>query len=87
MRQSTDLSEKSIKNYSNAIRKISNDLVRLKLAYSSLEELMQSEDPVRLKEEYFDIPEHAELDKRGKNMYSAGFNKLIEYHQEKYSSP
>jgi predicted helicase len=84
MRKSTSLSEKSIKNYSNAIRKISNDLIRLKLAYSSLEELMQSEDLKRLKKEYFDIPEYKELDVRGKGMYSAGFSKLIDFHRSKY---
>ena len=83
MRQSTDLSEKSIKNYSNAIRKISNDLVRLKLSYSSLENLMQSEDLDRLKKEYFDIAEYKELDVRGKGMYSAGFNKLIDFHRSR----
>jgi predicted helicase len=86
MRKSTSLSEKSIKNYSQAIRKISNDLIRLKLAYSSLEELMQSEDLDRLKKEYFDIPDYKELDLRGKGMYSAGFNKLIEFHRSKHSA-
>lgn len=85
MRENTNLSEKSLKNYSQAIRKISNDLVRLKLTYSSLEELMQSEDLYTLKKEYFDIPEYRALDERGKGMYSAGFNKLIEYHQAKNS--
>jgi hypothetical protein len=86
MREHSDLSEKSIKNYTQAVRKINNDLVRLKLTYSSLEELMRSEDLVRLKEEYFGIPKYKELDERGKGMYSAGFNKLIEYHQSKYSA-
>jgi hypothetical protein len=84
MRESTKLSEKSIKNYNQAIRKISNDLVRLKLAYSSLTELMESEDLERLKKEYFDIPSYKELDVRGKGMYSAGFNKLIEFYRSKH---
>ena len=47
---------------------------------------MESEDLYALKEEYFEIPEYRELDKRGKGMYSAGFNKLIEYHQAKNSA-
>ena len=81
MRESKGLSEKTIKNYRQAVRKISNDLVRLKLAYSSLEELLCVEDLDALKDEYFSIPEYAELDKRGKSMYSAGFNRLIEYHR------
>ena len=86
MRETKGLSEKSVKNYRQAIRKISNDLVRRKLSYSSLEELLQSEDLDRLKKEYFDIPEYKELDERGKGMYSAGFNRLIEYHRSKYSA-
>ena len=40
---------------------------------------MQSEDLDELKEEYFNIPEFKELDVRGKGMYSAGFNRLIEF--------
>ena len=83
MRESTSLSEKTINNYSQAIRKISNDLVRLNLTYSSLVELMESEDPEKLKKEYFKIPEYKELDIRGNGMYSAGFNKLIEFHRSK----
>lgn len=86
MRENTSLSEKSRKNYSQAIRKISNDLVRRKLTYSSLEELMRAEDPNKLKEEYFEIAEYKDLDKRGKGMYSAGFNRLIEYHKSKISA-
>jgi predicted helicase len=84
MNDNTKLSEKTRKNYGQAVRKISNDLVRRKLAYSSLADLMQSEDPVKLKKEYFDIQEYKELDIRGKRMYSAGFNKLIEFHQSKF---
>lgn len=83
MKKSTSLSEKSIKNYTNAVRKISNDLVRKKLAYSSLEEILVSEDLDRLKKEYFDIPEYKELDVRGKGMYSAGFNKLVEFQRSR----
>lgn len=86
MKESKSLSEKTRKNYSQAIRKISNDLIRLKLAYGSLEELMESEDLYKLKEEYFEIPEYKELDIRGKSMYSAGFNRLIEFHQSRSST-
>lgn len=83
MRSETKLSEKTIKNYSQAVRKISNDLVRLKLAYSSLDEIMREEDLQNLKEEYFSIKEYKDLDERGKGMYSAGFNRLIAFHQFK----
>ena len=44
---------------------------------------MQLEDLDRLKKEYFDIPDYKELDVRGKGMYSAGFNKLVEFHRSK----
>jgi predicted helicase len=79
MKQSTSLSAKSITNYAQAIRKISNDLVRLGIGYSSLEEIVDSDDLQALKAVYFNIAEYADLDRRGKSMYSAGFNKLIEY--------
>ena len=86
MHDSTDLSVKSIKSYTQAIRKISNDLVRLKLTYSTFEELMISEDLYVLRQEYFAILEYKELNVRGKGMYSFGFNKLIKYHQAKLST-
>ena len=81
MRDHTQLSEKSIRNYSNAVRKISNDLVKLNMAYSSLEDISENADLQQLKEEYFSIEEFKQLDVRGKSMYSAGFNRLIEYQQ------
>ena len=79
MRQHTPLSDKSRKNYSQAVRKISNDLVKLDLAFSSLEEISEHANLKQLKEKYFAIEEFKELDIRGKGMYSAGFNRLIEY--------
>jgi hypothetical protein len=45
---------------------------------------MQSEDLERLKKEYFDIPDYKELDVRGREIYSAGFSKLIDFHRSKY---
>lgn len=39
-----------------------------------------------MKEEYVSIPEYKDLDVRGKGMYSAGLNKLIEFHRSKYSA-
>ena len=81
MRDHTQLSEKTIRNYSNAVRKISNDLVKLNMAYSSLEDISENADLQQLKEEYFSIEEFKQLDVRGKSMYSAGFNRLIEYQQ------
>jgi hypothetical protein len=45
---------------------------------------MELEDLERLKKEYFDIPSYKELDVRGKGMYSASFNKLIEFYRSKH---
>ena len=75
----TNLSDKSIINYNQAVRKISNDLVKMNLLYSTLEDISENADLEQLKKEYFDIEEFKLLDVRGKGMYSAGFNKLIEY--------
>jgi predicted helicase len=86
MRDHTSLSEKSMKNYNQAIRKISNDLVKMKMAYSSLDDITENADLIELKASYFDIDEFKQLDVRGKGMYSAGFNKLIEYQKFKFDS-
>ena len=86
MQTQTNLSESSMYKYSRAIRKISNDLVKLDLVYSSLEEITDNADLTRLKEKYFSIKEFKELDKRGNQMYSAGFSRLIEFQKYKKSS-
>ena len=85
MRDNAKLSEKTIKNYSQAIRKISNDLVKMNMAYSSLNEITENADLTVLKEKYFSIDEYRELDVRGKSMYSSGFNRLIDYQKYKKS--
>ena len=81
MRDHTKLSEKTIKNYNQAVRKISNDLVKLKMAFSSLEDITENADLKQLMEEYFNIKEFRQLDDRGKGMYSAGFKWLIKYQE------
>lgn len=79
MQKHTQLSEASMEKYTRAVRKISNDLVKLNLAFSTLEEITAEADLEKLKDQYFAIDEYRELDKRGNRMYSAGFNRLIEY--------
>ena len=74
-----DVAPTTIEKYTRVVRKISNDLVRLNLAYSSLEEITDKADLDDLKEKYFSIKEYRDLDKRGNQMYSAGFNQLIKY--------
>ena len=58
MTEHTSLSPKTIKNYNQAVRKISNDLVKLKMAYSSLEDITEKADLKQLKLEYFSIAEY-----------------------------
>ena len=68
-----------MEKYTRVVRKISNDLVKLDLAYSSLEEIADNADLESLKERYFSIKEYKDLDDRGNRMYSAGFNRLIDF--------
>lgn len=79
MRINTTLSEKSIKNYSGAARKIFNDLVRLGMIPSIQENFSDELTAKELKGKYFSIEEYQELDQRGKGMYSAAFNKIIDF--------
>jgi hypothetical protein len=77
MQRETKLSPKSIKNYTQAIRKIARDfylndsLPSIDLGACSSEQLTE------LKKLYFAVQKFKELDTRGKGMYSAAFNKLI----------
>ena len=86
MQNNTRLSDASIKKYSRVIRKISNDLVKLDLLYSSLEEITEDANLELLKDHYFSIDEFRDLDERGNRMYSAGFNRLIDYQKFKKSN-
>ena len=47
--------------------------------YKNIDDLIKSEDLSLLKKEWMSIEENLALDTRGNGMYSAGFNKLIEY--------
>ena len=86
MKNHKKLSDSSIKKYSNVIRKISNDLVKMSMAYSSLEEITQEADLENLRDEYFSIKEYRDQNKRGNQMYSSGFNRLIEFQKFKKAS-
>ena len=79
MQNESELSKASMEKYTRVVRKISNDLVRHDLSYSSLDEITEKADLERLKEKYFSIEEYKDLDTRGNRMYSAGFNQLIKY--------
>ena len=85
MRTATPLSPKSIKNYVGGVNTITNGLIKMRPEYKNIDDLMQSEDLTLLKKEWMSIEENKALDERGKGMYSAGFNKLIEYANYKKS--
>ena len=85
MKNNTKLSKSSMDKYSMVVRKISNDLVKMNLSYSSLEEITDKADLTLLKQKYFSIKEFKDLDHRGNRMYSAGFNRLIDFQNFKKS--
>ena len=79
MRKETELSENSIGKYTSAVYKITNELLKMKPEYSSVDELVRNEDLNELKDHWLSVPKNKELDVRGKSMYSSGFKKLIEF--------
>ena len=85
MRTATPLSPKSIKNYVGGVNTITNGLIKMRPEYKNIDDLMRSEDLTILKKEWMSVDENKALDTRGNGMYSAGFNKLIEYANYKKS--
>ncbi len=85
MRTATTLSESSIKKYVGGVNKMTNELIKMKPEYSNIDDLVTTEDLSFLKKEWMSVEENQALDKRHKGMYSAGFNKLIEYSNYKKS--
>ena len=79
MELATDLSEKSIKNYLGGISKIDKDLLETSTSRKSLEAISSINELENLKIKYFSDRENKELDTRGNGMYSASFNKFIQY--------
>ena len=79
MELATDLSEKSIKNYLGGISKINKDLLETSDSPKSIEAISSIIDLENLKIKYFSDKENKELDTRGNGMYSASFNKFIQY--------
>ena len=73
MRKDTGLSESTIGKYTSAVYKITNELLKMKPEYSSVDELVRNEDLNQLKDHWLSVPENKELDERGNSMYSSGF--------------
>ena len=55
MELSTDLSEKSMKNYAGGVKKIEADLLELDLTNQNLFEITSPDDLTHLKDQYFQI--------------------------------
>ena len=84
MRSNTGLKEKAIKNYKGGVYKIINDIFKLRPQYANIDDLLKNENLVEMKKEWLSIPKNKELDIRGHGMYSAGFNKLIDFAKYTY---
>jgi hypothetical protein len=82
MELSTDLAEKTISNYIQAMNKICQDS-----SMSELENITDIEKLQSLKTIYFSIQENAIMDSEGHRMYSAGFNKFISFRESQGSVP
>ncbi len=83
LRNSQNLKDKTIKNYLGAINKMTNYFLKTKPEYEDIYELIKNENLNSLKEEWLAVPEHKKLNDDGNKMYSAGFNKFIDYKNEK----
>ena len=80
MRKETKLSPKSIKNYTQAIRKIASDLKRDPNDISTRKidlRTCKSSELEKLFYDYFLIPEYRNLNEKGKGMYKAAFKHWI----------
>lgn len=78
----TALSKKSISNYTNALNKITRDLINESMIINNLNEIKQAEQVEQVKAEYFAIDKYKEQDIKGRNMYNAAFNKYIYFIRE-----
>ena len=65
--------------YVSAVYKITNEILKMKPQYSTVDELVRNEDLEQLKNEWLSVAENKALDGRGNGMYSAGFKKLISF--------
>ena len=62
---------------------MTNYFLKTKPEYEDIYELIKNENLNSLKEEWLAVPEHKKLNDDGNKMYSAGFNKFIDYKNEK----
>ena len=82
LKTSTTLSDKSIRSYVGVIRTITAQLRETDAIDSTLEEVETVADLEKVRDAFFAIPKNLEADRRGRQMYSAGFNKYIAYRKD-----
>jgi len=79
MRKETSLSPKSIKNYTQAIRKVATDLANIYGAEKSKELRTCTGDKLDIiGAHYFMIEKNRSQNKKGKDMYRCGWQKIVD---------
>ena len=81
LRTSTTLSDKSVRSYVGVVRTIGAQLRETDAIDSTLDAIETAAELGKIKNTFFAIPKNREADQRGRNMYSAGFNKYITYRE------
>ena len=69
------------------MNKVSDDLIDSGIIKAALGEIKDIDSLKKIKEDYFSIPQNKELDKRGRRMYSAGFNRYIYFRENQGDLP
>lgn len=79
-RDGSHLSASSVSHYGDeALKKINYFVNKLCPEYESVFDIASYSQLLKIKEGVFKDPEFIELDSRGNNMYSAGFNRYMEF--------
>lgn len=79
-RDGSHLSASSVSHYGDeALRKINYFIKKSYPEYESVFDITSFSRLIRIKDSIFKDPEFVDLDSRGNNMYSAGFNRYMEF--------
>lgn len=81
------LEKKTIENYMGAIKTNNADILTKQLSDKDIYEIEDAPTIKKLKNNYFDIPEIKEKDSKGNGMYSASFNRYVEFVESKFIEP
>ena len=81
LRTSTTLTDTSVRSYVGVGRTSGAHLRETDAIDSTLDAIEPVSELGQIKVAFFAIPKNREADQRGRNMYSAGFNKYIAYRE------